>query len=245
LMRTELLDVYFRHEYRGSQARVTLMYKNLKTDGTPLTHLDATLNNHSPMFRTQVPKHGTRINGGATMTEIVVLELLTPFAEPPELVMSFLDGESLEKSTAYKYIVPLPITLTHFLSPVILAQEHFMTRWEALAANEFAVEGPSKLSMDPASFASVQGRLRTIKFGLGEDALQDHATTDDKGGSARLACCAALHTKTREKSSGEMVLVGIMATVLIEDGTVHVTVRAPVRKAAELLAKTLLAQLES
>ncbi len=122
--------------------------------------------------------------------------------------MSFSAG-----GTPHNYPILLPVCLTHFLSPVILSAAHFTERWDTMADGEAVLEGPSKLrwslhlaplsrnapsyrvslctSMDPASFTSVQGKLRTIKFGLGTDAL-------DEGG-AGLLCAAALHTTSRNK----------------------------------------------
>ena len=77
-------------------------------------------------------------------------------------------------------VTPLPVAL-------------WTVRWDAMGeANECVVSGTSKLSMDPASFNSIQGRLRTIKFGLGDDAL-------DQDGKSGLLCTAVLHTRTKSK----------------------------------------------
>eukprot|EP00615_Pteridomonas_danica_P012023 CAMPEP_0114353490 /NCGR_PEP_ID=MMETSP0101-20121206/18704_1 /TAXON_ID=38822 ORGANISM="Pteridomonas danica, Strain PT" /NCGR_SAMPLE_ID=MMETSP0101 /ASSEMBLY_ACC=CAM_ASM_000211 /LENGTH=1247 /DNA_ID=CAMNT_0001494355 /DNA_START=20 /DNA_END=3763 /DNA_ORIENTATION=- len=230
LIKNDQFDLYYRHEYRGSQARITLMYKNL-CDNT-LTNFDVTLSKSQPMIRGPCPKHGETLPPQGTQTQLLVIELMTPYAEPPELLIAFND----DKNESHKYPVQLPVTLTHFLAPIILNANHFMTRWDAMADNETIMEGPTKLTMDPASFMSVQGKLRTIKFGLGADALDE----DGKG----LLCAAALHTKTRDKETGNRVLVGVMAMVLVVGKTVKVTLRCAAPKASELLCGCVIAQLE-
>jgi hypothetical protein len=229
LIKNDIIDLYYRHEYRGSQARITLMYKNC-TD-QPITDFDVTLSNTVPMIRGHLPKHGESIPPQATQTQLLVIELMTPYSEYPEMLISFnMNNQS------HKYPVKLPVTLTHFLAPIILNVNHFMTRWDAMAENETILEGPTKLTMDPASFMSVQGKLRTIKFGLGTDAL-------DENGQG-LLCAGALHTKTRDKKTGNRVLVGVMAMVLVTGKTVKVTLRCAAPKASEHLCKCVIAQLE-
>jgi hypothetical protein len=230
LFKDEHLDLYYRHEYRGSQARVTLMYKNVSASG-PLTGIDVALVKAAPMIRGHLPKHADTIAPGTTQTQLLVVELMTPFAEPPQLHVAFTAG-----GARYKYPIPLPLTLTHFLSPVVLGANHFGGRWDAMGVgNEAVAEGSTKLSMDPASFNSVHGRLRTIKLGLGLDAL-------DESGEG-LFCAAAMHTKTRQKGAQGRVLLGLMAKVLVKGKELKVTVRAPTEKAAALLAECIVAQL--
>ena len=230
LFKDEHLDLYYRHEYRGSQARVTLVYKNVSASG-PLTEVDVTLVKASPMIRGHLPKHADTIASGTTQTQLLVVELMTPFAEPPELHFAFSAG-----GQSYMYPIKLPLTLTQFLSPVVLAANHFGGKWDAMGeSNESVVEGSTKLSMDPASFNSVHGKLRNMKLGLGVDAL-------DENGEG-LFCAAAMHTKTRQKGSLDRVLMGLMAKVLVKGKELKVTVRAPTEKAAALLAECIVSQL--
>jgi hypothetical protein len=77
----------------------------------------------APMVRGHLPKHGESIGSGATQTQMLVLELMSPFSEPPELLLSFTIG-----AQAYKYTVPLPLTMTNFLSPIVLGQPHYSVR---------------------------------------------------------------------------------------------------------------------
>jgi hypothetical protein len=229
LFKNDKLDLYYRHEYRGSQARITLMYKNTAEEA--LVGFEAVLAKAAPMIRGHLPKHNDAVPAGATQTQLLVMELMFPYEESIELHVAFTCG-----GAAFKYPIALPVTLTHFLSPVILAAEHFGTRWDGMAEGECALEGSTKLVMDPASYNSVQGKLRTIKFGLGADAL-------DEGG-AGLLCAAALHTTSHNKASGERVLLGYMAKILVDGATARVVVRCPVPAAAAAMAATIIAHLE-
>jgi hypothetical protein len=60
--------------------------------------------------------------------------------QPPELSVDFVVGEQ-----KFKYFIPLPITLSHFLSPVILGAAGFATRWDMIEAGEAVIEGNTKL----------------------------------------------------------------------------------------------------
>ncbi len=116
--------------------------------------------------------------------------------------------------------------------------------------------------MDPASFNSIQGKLRIIKFGLGTDAL-------DEGGGG-LLCAAALHTTSRNKvlcrvdealffflsnpypflfisgqATGDRVLLGFLAKIVVADGTAKVVLRSPVPPTAAPMAHTIMAILSA
>jgi len=170
------------------------------------------------------------IQSGKTQTQMALLDLYIPFNVPPELELAFsLDG------IHYKYILPLPLSLSNFLSPVMLTAEEFRTRWEAMEASEVAKKGPCKKSMDPANFDSLQGALRIIKLGIAHDAL------DGDGGG--LCCAAALHTRYKDKS-GVRVVLGCLAKVLVKNKNATVAVRSPDVNFPAVMADHVLKMLE-
>eukprot|EP01084_Bolivina_argentea_P202737 346334_1 len=100
LIKSDKLDLYYRHEYRGSQARITLMYKNL-TD-SPMASFEAILSKSAPMIRGHLPKHTENLPPQGTQTQLLVVELMTPYSEAPELQISFKIDDAL-----YKYPLKL------------------------------------------------------------------------------------------------------------------------------------------
>merc|ERR1712070_353080 len=247
LAKDEIIDIFMRQEYRGSQARMTFIYRNMSSL-YHLTNFKSFIVKTAPNMRAQAPRALDIIKSGTTQTHMALLDLYIPFVSAPELVLTFtlcpLDGMAVADGGGgggslihHKYILPLPMCLGNFLSPVLLSPTEIKTRWDAMEGSEAVKKGPCKKSMDPSHHDSLHNALRFVKLGIGADPL-------DESGSG-LCCATALHTRFMDKKNGVRILVGCIAKVLVKDRNATIVVRSPDRNFPELMANYLLSVLSS
>lgn len=56
-----------------------------------------------------------------------MVECMQPFTVFPELAVTFTSAQQ-----NYHHVVPLPISMLHFMNPVVFPQPDFLSRWERL-----------------------------------------------------------------------------------------------------------------
>ena len=134
------------------------MYRNL-SETQKMTNFNAVLSETMPYLRKQLPPTAKEFAPGSTQTQMGMLELYRPYDSMVKIEISFAlesaEGEGGDVAH-HKYLLPLPISLYRFMSPVILTFDDFQTRWGTMESSEVIESGPCKKSMDPASLNSIQ-----------------------------------------------------------------------------------------
>jgi hypothetical protein len=114
-------------EIRGSQGRITLLYRNTSPSDT-LYSLTMTLPpDLSGFLRSQVSPLKSHLIPLELTQQQIMLECLQPSAMKPTIVMSYRSTPGSRKHT-----LPLPVTVLSFNSPLPLSLNDFQLRWEML-----------------------------------------------------------------------------------------------------------------
>jgi hypothetical protein len=262
---------------------MTFIYRNMSSL-YHLTNFKSFIVKTAPNMRAQAPRALDIIKSGTTQTHMALLDLYIPFVSAPELVLTFtlcpLDGMAVADGGGgggslihHKYILPLPMCLGNFLSPVLLSPTEIKTRWDAMEGSEAVKKGPCKKSMDPSHHDSLHvGSLFVVIYD--QFIIKDNPTCETKIGEKHLTvlvlcqnalrfvklgigadpldesgsglCCAtALNTRFMDKKNGVRILVGCIAKVLVKDRNATIVVRSPDRNFPELMANYLLSVLSS
>ena len=93
----------------------------------PLTGFTSNLDKAAPRLRFSVSELPQDFGVGQTQTQVLMMECMQPFQDPPELKVAFSSG-----GASMAYTVPLPILLTHFCEGVHLDIADFDVRWGRL-----------------------------------------------------------------------------------------------------------------
>lgn len=174
LFENPLLQVGVKHEYVGSQGRISVFFGNLSK--APLTHFRAVVEENDHL---RIQKQGTNglldenEDGGCTVAVrtqaklLLIVEVTAPFDDAPAMRVCFetADGDY------HEYPLRLPIVATCFMEPVTLEPNAFMQRWRSLDGNERECQEVVKAPANaPAIDEEYMDRIRGIvtdglKFG--------------------------------------------------------------------------------
>jgi len=136
LFENSLLQVGVKHEYAGSQGRITVFFGNLASG--PLKHFQVVLDNCDHLRMQKQGTDGLLEDGGCsvavrTQAKLVLLvEVMAPFDDAPSMRIKFqtVEGER------HDYPLRLPIVATCFMEPVTLEAAAFMQRWKSLEGQD-------------------------------------------------------------------------------------------------------------
>jgi AP-2 complex subunit alpha len=139
LFENSILQVGIKHEYTGSQGRLSVFFGNLGS--TPLNHFRVHIDESDHLSMQKQGTEGildTEEDGGCTVEVrtqaklLLLVEVLSPFDEVPAIVISFvtIDG------TRHEYPLRLPIVVTCFMEPVTLDPGPFMQRWKLIEGQD-------------------------------------------------------------------------------------------------------------
>lgn len=210
LFKNTKTEILYKHEFRGSQARIMIKQTNL-TAG-PLTAISISLEKAEPHLRSAItPGPGdpsTLAGQGASMTYTIMLECNQPFADPPVLVVKFSEGNG----RTFRYDLPCPVIVTSFMNPAQLQGPDFLQRWDNLvgAGLEASATVPSTLSSTEMAMV----KLQQLKLGVAPQTGPDGA----------ILCASTLQIVGDDGVS--KVVVGCMIKVSVVNlGTAAITVR--------------------
>jgi AP-2 complex subunit alpha len=139
LFENAILQVGVKHEYSGSQGRISIFFGNMSK--TPLTNVRAVIDEVDHL---RVQKTGTQglldedENGGCTVAVrtqarlLLMVEVAAPFDDAPAMRVCFTTREG----EVHEYPLRLPIVATCFMEPVTLEPEAFMHRWKSLEGQD-------------------------------------------------------------------------------------------------------------
>ena len=134
LFRNSQLEVLYKHEFRGSQARITLKLTN--ASGVRFTDVGVSVDNTEPYLRVvTTPSPGGNpavLDATAARTYVIMAECNQPFSKAPILMVKF--SKSGNPPNSFKYDIPLPVLMTNFMVPVTLEGQDFYSRWDRLSA---------------------------------------------------------------------------------------------------------------
>jgi AP-2 complex subunit alpha len=139
LFENALLQVGVKHDYSGSQGRISVFFGNLSK--SPLHHFRAVIDEVDHL---KIQKQGTQglldeeEDGGCTVAVrtqaklLLLVEVTAPFDDAPAMRVVFEtdDGEQ------HEYPLRLPVVATCFMEPVTLEPAAFMQRWKSLEGQE-------------------------------------------------------------------------------------------------------------
>jgi len=134
LFENQLLQVGVKHEYRGSQGRISIFFGNLSP--SPLANFHCRLS-ESDYFRSQMQGTDGILKEGCTVAVktqaklLMMIEVTAPFDDAPTMRVSF-ESEGQQ----YDYPLRLPIVATCFMEPVSLDPGAFMNRWKSLEGQD-------------------------------------------------------------------------------------------------------------
>lgn len=139
LFENSLLQVGVKHEYQGSQGRITVFFGNLGSN--LLKHFRITIDDDDHL---RMQTQGTEgllddeDDGGCSVAVrtqaklLLLVEVLAPFDDAPAMRVKFETTEGVR----HEYPLRLPIVATCFMEPVKLEPTAFMQRWKSLEGQE-------------------------------------------------------------------------------------------------------------
>lgn len=168
LFENQLLQVGVKHEYVGSQGRISVFFGNLSS--APLNHFKAVVDDSDHL---RIQKQGTQglLEDGcvvAVRTQaklLLLVEVMAPFDDAPAMRITF-ESQGMH----HEYPLRLPIVATCFMEPVTLAPEAFMQRWKSLEGQDRECQEVLKAPPDTAIDAKYMDKIALIitdglKFG--------------------------------------------------------------------------------
>ena len=160
-------DSFIANRFRDSRARATFLYCNL-SENIFFSDFTAKITNDIPNLRSDFPPMNEDAENGkkssyplvppeSVLMHVGTFEFFIPFLKPPQLEVKFTlkNAEDESSATHRKYIIPLPLCLSNFMSPIPLSPDEFNERWGAMSDSEAVQEGPCKKSMDTSNYDSV------------------------------------------------------------------------------------------
>lgn len=139
LFENSLLQVGVKHEYVGSQGRISVFFGNLSK--TPLHHFRAVVDE---LDHLRIQTQGTQglldnsEDGGCSVEVrtqaklLLLVEVTAPFDDAPAMRVMF----ETEGGELHEYPLRLPIVATCFMEPVTLEPSAFMQRWRSLEGQD-------------------------------------------------------------------------------------------------------------
>jgi AP-2 complex subunit alpha len=214
LFENSLLQVGVKHEYVGSQGRITVFFGNLGSDAVHGFKVRVEDCDHLRM-----QKQGTEglvddedgegegcIVAVRTQAKLLLLvECMAPFDDAPAMRICFETAEG----ERHEYPLRLPIVATCFMEPVTLEAAPFMQRWKSLEGQERECQEVVKVpTSSPAIDEDYMQRIASImtdglKFGRCEGCDPTPWTVSG---------AATFRTGSKDKS-GNFINVGCLVRV--------------------------------
>jgi len=124
LFENQDVQVGCRHQYQGSQARISLFIKNKQT--VPVTGLSVDMPEVS-YLRVQTQPTAPNLEPGASSEHKIAAEAMAPYEGAPEFAIAFQAG-----GASHRYTLRLPTVASCFIQAVPSSADEFKTRWKAL-----------------------------------------------------------------------------------------------------------------
>ncbi len=139
LFENSLLQVGVKHEYVGSQGRITVFFGNLGSE--PLESFKVRVDDCDHLrMQTQATEgllddedgDGCRVAVRTQAKLLLLVEVMAPFDDAPAMRITFQTSHGEH----HEYPLRLPIVATCFMEPVTLEAAAFMQRWKSLEGQD-------------------------------------------------------------------------------------------------------------
>lgn len=154
-----LLQVACKIEVKGSQARITLYYRNKGPSAMRNFALDVA--DPAGLLRFELSTTSPQLDALAQSQQILMVECMKPVSENPTFTIAYTDSLLGRRSNT----MPLPVTTATFNEPLVLPATDFSTRWEQLQGEgqhkQEVFKPPSRIV--PALV--YEGMTKSLRFG--------------------------------------------------------------------------------
>jgi len=228
-----ILQIACKLEVRGSQARLTLFFRNKSGDAN-ITELATEMNDPAGLLRKQLGPLAANINPLGQTDQQIMVECMTPVSPGPTLTVSYRASDNRLRNNTFN----LPVTVMSFNEPLALNFADFNSRWNMLV-------GPGQEGVEefrPSHTVDKDGVAKALS-----SALKFHRVSDGlpMGSDNVVYGSASLRTGTVKENSGEKITLGCLIKIEInaQSNVLRVTSRTvlPAATTATIqTAKTLL-----
>jgi len=225
LFKNSKTEILYKHEFRGSQARVMVKQTNLTA--SPFSNVSVTLEKAEPQLRSAItPGPGqdpsTLAGNGGAATYTIMVECNQPFGDPPMLVLQFSEAGGRN----FRYDIPCPVVVTSFMNPAQLQGADFLQRWDRLVGPglEASTTVPSTLSSTEMTMV----KLQQLKLGVAPQPGPDGAIL-----------CASTLQVTGEDGATKSVVGCMIKVSVVNVGSAVITVRTSNPKVTPCLSVCL------
>ncbi len=192
LYEDNLLQIGVQHQYKGQQGRIMLFVGNKAQH--PLDNFSMKVpENTSGVAVQSIGSTVSMIETKNQLKQQFAVNMTSPFASPPELVVSFR-----VKRRNYSYGLRLPVTMINYSSPCAMPAGAFTKHWASLTGNGRDMKAVFKIpevasGSWPTKMAGMTTALKALRFAVigdiaGETEHSISAATTCKLGGKNLGC---------------------------------------------------------
>lgn len=210
LFETPQLQVGVKHEYRGSQGRLTLFYGN--KGAAPLEDMSVSLAKVS-YLRVHAADGPTALAPKQQAQQLLQYEAMAPYSDAPPIEIAFTCG-----GTRHTYPMRLPIVATCFVDKLELDAPVYIQRWKALEGQGREQQETFQAGADIDVAAIKKMLTEGLHMGIANGADTSDATIS----------VAGTYRTGAQSPSGDKVSVGLLTRLEINAAAkaFRLTVRA-------------------
>jgi hypothetical protein len=113
-------------EVRGSQARVTLFYRNISDEA--LTSFSTSISDPNSFLRYDLAALSPELPAGGQVEQLIMVECIHSVCPGASLQLEYITASNAKRVTSLE----LPLAVTSFDEPLALNAADFLVRWNAL-----------------------------------------------------------------------------------------------------------------
>ena len=222
----EVIRVSTIAEFRAHQGRMSIVFYN---KGDEITDFKAEVG-EVDYLSIQRQEPSSRISIADQTKLNLAIECTQPFADAPELTISFAAG-----GNRYLYALRLPIVAASFFEPIVVDKAMYMARWKALEGEE------AQEVFQPAS--TITPQLMAFLKTQCVPGLHIGIATGLDGDTSVTGCCS--FRTNRAGPDGNLIAIGALMRLEADPSTnrFRITVRAKHPKIAQAIKNIIKGQL--
>jgi hypothetical protein len=154
-----LLQVATKIEVKGSQARITLFYRN--KGPSSMSNFSVAINDPSGLLRFELSTTSPQLEALAQSQQILMVECMKPANENPTFTISYTDSLLGKRNNELN----LPVNTATFNEPLSLPAADFSTRWEQLQGQGQHKQEVFKPPTRIVPALVYEGMTKSLRFG--------------------------------------------------------------------------------
>jgi len=218
LYEDHIVQIGLQHQYSGSKGKMMLFIRN-KTQVPCIESLCTIVGTEALNVTCSFVE--TEIQPGSQVSQKIMLECKMPFAEPPEIKISFVWNADM-----HFIDLKVPVFMTSFGTPVEFSDQAFSEKWKDLG--EHSQESSTSATMGKENINDIVSFL---------DAL--HFSTNVAPDSSLVTGASTLQTSTINPSTGAPAVVGCLVQVALVQGSCSASVRGVNKTAMQSVMKAI------